>query len=374
MKRYVGFGEADERCLRRLHAAAAGDLQSMLDSFYATIDAHPSAARVFGEAGGNLERQRKTLAQWTLDCLSGPWDVDYLMRRRAIGLAHVRHQLPQRYMLLAMNIVRRWLGSLAFKVCADDMEALQATIAAIDRLLDIELALMLGTYRDDLMSRMQRQERLATIGEMSAGIHHELKNPLAAIDATLFALGERRAVRADPGSRELLVRATTNTARASEIISDLLSFARLRSPASRPTPVDALVRTAVGRVTLPATCRLSLDLDPALPPIAVDGAQIEQVLVNIIENAIDACADGGMVRVVTRLADAHVRIAVFDNGTGIETGHIERVFEPLFSTKPEGIGLGLSLSRNLVQANRGALELVSDEGEGTTVTIILPLA
>jgi two-component system sensor histidine kinase HydH len=371
MKRYVGFDETDERMLRTLHAAASAGLESMLDDFYAVIQRHTDAARVFTEHSGDPHRLRRTLSEWTLDCLSGPWDEAYVARRRAIGQAHVRHRLPQRYMLLAMNVVRRWMQDLAFDVHGGDPVQLHACIEAVGRVLDMELALMLGTYRDDLVARMQRQERLATIGEVAASIHHELKNPLAAVDASLFAMGERRSLRADPRARELLDRARSNTDRASEIITDLLSFARLRDPAVRPTAVDTLIRSAVGRVSIPGSCRLSLDLDPALPAISVDGPQIEQVLVNLLQNAFDAC-DGGEVRIVTRLHEGKVRIAVIDDGVGIELGHLERVFEPLFSTKPEGVGLGLSLSRNLVHANRGSLHLVSAVGEGTTVSIVLP--
>lgn len=371
MKRYVGFGPQDEVWLATLREAAAAGLERLLDGFYETIARHPDASRVFVETDGDPARLRITLADWVRTCLLGPYDGDYATRRKAIGHAHVRHQLPQRYMHLAMNLVRRWFTKLSFEVHADDPDALQGTINAVDRLLDIELALMLGTYRDDLLSRMQRQERLATIGELAAGIHHELKNPLAAVDAALFALGDRRALRADPASRRLLDRARANADRASEIITDLLSFARLRNPATTPVSVEDIVRAALDRVTIPAACRLVEDLDPALPLVRVDAAQIEQVLVNILENAFDSGPTS--VRVSTRLSGDAVDVEVSDDGMGIPSDQIERVFEPLFSTKPEGVGLGLSLSRNLVHANRGAVRLLSELGQGTAVTVSLPL-
>lgn len=371
MKAYVGFHERDEALLQALRAPAAADLPRMLGVFYGTIEMHQDAVRVFDEMGGDRDRLRKTLSEWVLDCLSGPWDADYLNRRRAIGQAHVRHQLPQRYMMLAMDIVRNWLTDLAFEVCAD-RDGLKATLAAINKLLDMELALMLDSYRDDLLARMQRQERLATIGELAASIHHELKNPLAAIDAALFALGERRSVRVDPRSRDLLRRARTNGDRASSIISDLLSFARLRTPQVSPTDLDELVANAVGRVPIPPRCRLRHDLDPALPHAAIDGPQIEQVLVNLLQNAFDACSEGGTVTISTRLVGERIQVTIGDDGEGIAPDDLSRVFEPLYSTKPEGIGLGLSLSRNLVHANRGTLALTSAPGAGTTVVLELP--
>ncbi len=371
MKRYVGFGPPDEVWLATLQTAAEDNLERLLDGFYETIARHPDASRVFAETDGDPARLRVTLADWVRTCLVGPYDGTYATRRKAIGHAHVRHQLPQRYMLLAMNLVRQWFTGLCFEVHLADPAALQGTLRAVDKLLDIELALMLGTYRDDLLSRMQRQERLATIGELAAGIHHELKNPLAAVDAALFALGDRRALRADPASRRLLDRARANVDRASEIITDLLSFARLRNPAATPVSVEDIVRAAIDRVTIPSACRLVEDLDPALPLVRVDPAQIEQVLVNILENAFDATSDS--VRVSTRLSGDAVDVEISDDGIGIAGDHVDRVFEPLFSTKPEGVGLGLSLSRNLVHANRGAIRLLSESGRGTTVTVSLPL-
>ena len=374
MKRYVGFGPADEVWLATLREAADAGLEELLHQFYATIARHPGAQRVFDETDGDPARLRVTLTDWVRTCLRGPYDDAYGARRRAIGHAHVTHQLPQRYMLLAMNVVRRWFMGIAFAAHPTDPDALHGTLEAVDRLLDIELALMLGTYRDDLLARMQRQERLATIGELAASIHHELKNPLASVDAALFALGDRRALRADPAARRLLERARANVDRASEIITDLLSFARLRNPAVARTSIEDLVRSALGRVTIPSACRVLEDLDPALPTVKVDAAQIEQVLVNVLENAFDACEDSGTVQVTTRLGADGIEIVVADDGIGIAGAQIQRVFEPLFSTKPEGVGLGLSLSRNLVHANRGAIRLVSAPGEGTTVTIALPVS
>ena len=374
MKRYVGFGPADEVWLSTLRASADTHLEDLLDRFYATIARHPDAQRVFDEREGDAARLRITLTAWVKTCLVGPYDGAYVARRRAIGHAHVRHQLPQRYMLLAMNLVRQWFTDRAFDVHGADPDALRGTLKAIDKLLDMELALMLGTYRDDLLARMQRQERLATIGELAAGIHHELKNPLAAVDAALFALGDRRAVRADPAGRRLLERARGNVARASEIITDLLSFARLRNPASAAVAAEDVVRRALDRVTIPAACRVREDLDPALPPVNIDPAQIEQVLVNVLENAFDACEDGGTVTIATRLLADAVEIEIRDDGVGIAQHEVQRVFEPLFSTKPEGVGLGLSLSRNLVHANRGAIRLTSHPGDGTTVVVALPVS
>ena len=372
MKTYVGWTAEDEDILVGLRPAAEAALPALLVDFYGAIARHPSAAKVFKSPETDIPRQQKMLSAWVLTLLEGPWDEAYAERRAAIGRAHVRHQLPQRYMLVAMNVIRRWFMRLLATRFADDQAQMMRAIDAVDRILDMELALMLGTYRDDLVLRMQRGERLATIGELAAGIQHELKNPLAAVSTALFALKERRPVIADPRSRELLTRAEDNVRRASEIITDLLSFARLRSPEVAPTTANRLVEVALQRVRIPVRCRVVRDLDPALPPVQVDSAQIAQILVNLLENAFDACPEAGEIRLATRLVDGRVEISIHDNGVGIPHGDLERVFEALYSTKPEGVGLGLSLSRHLARANQGSIGIDSQAGRGTVVTLVLP--
>ncbi len=373
LKRYVGFGEADEVVLATLQGPAEASLEVLLDRFYEVIDQHAGAKAVFTEPDAQRPRLRATLANWVRTLLRGPYDQEYADRRKAIGQVHVRVNLPQRYMLTAMNVVRRWFHEVCFEVCEGDVERLHAALRAVDRIIDIELAMMLGTYRDDLVARMQRQERLATIGELSAGIHHELKNPLAAIGANIFALGDRRGVRADPRARDMLERVRSNVDKATEIIGDLLSFTRLREPVAAPVALDGLVERSVQRVVLSPRCRLTMDLDPELTPARVDAAHLEQVLVNLLQNAVDACGDEGSIRVIGRHVEGHVHLSVQDDGVGIEASELTRVFEPLYSTKPDGVGLGLALSRHLVHANRGELSLKSTLGEGTTVTVVLPI-
>lgn len=369
LKSYVGFSSGDEAELAALQGPAESDIQELLNRFYGTIDAHAGAQRVFKDPVKQRPRLRGSMENWVLTLLQGPYDADYAQRRLAIGRAHVRNQMPQRYMLTSMNVIRGWFVELCARTHAGDPERVLAATHAVNRILDMELAIMLATYRDDLLMRMQRQQRLATLGELAAGIHHELKNPLAAVRTSAFALRERRSVRADARARSLLDRIEGNVDRATEIITDLLSFARLRNPTREQLGPNALVRAAVGRVTIPAELELTLDLDPELPPVRVDAAQMEQVLVNLLTNAFEACEGRGSVRVRSRLIAGRIALHVTDDGEGIPERDLARVFEPLFSTKPEGVGLGLSLSQHLARANGARLSIESAHGEGTTVTI-----
>jgi two-component system, NtrC family, sensor histidine kinase HydH len=369
LKSYVGWTEQDELELARLQAPAAQRLPQLLDDFYGAIRAHPGALAVFKDPERQIPKQRATLICWVESLLRGPYDAVYVERRMAIGRAHVKHRMPQRYMLSSMNVVRRWFADVIAEHHSDDAESAACALKAVERILDIELAVMLATYRDDLMEQMRRQERLATIGELAAGINHELKNPLAAIGASLFALQERRAVLADPRSRELTQRIGESVDRSTELITDLLSFARLSAPRKEPVAAEALVSQAVARIRLPARSHLTLDLDPALPDLEVDGAQIVQCLINLLQNAIEASPRGGAIRIRSRLTSGRVSLSIADEGEGVPVDDLERVFEPLFTTKPDGVGLGLALSRHLAEANGASLTLANAAPCGAIATL-----
>jgi signal transduction histidine kinase len=372
IKRYIGFGPTDEEHLQALAVLVEPRIDGLLDRFYEAIDGHDGARRVFKDPVAQGPRQRRMLAEWVRTTLRGPWDTAYAARRVAIGKAHVTNQMPQRYMVTAMNVVRGWFLDVIFETHRQDPAQCHASMKAIERVLDLELTLMLDTYRDDMLARMQRQERLATIGEIGASIHHELKNPLAAIASSAFALGERRAVLADGQARELVRKIESNVARSARIVNDMLSYARLAEPSRHPHDLEDLLREAVGRVRLPGAVALTLDIDPQLPPAIVDRVQIEQILVNLLTNAVEACGGRGNVVVTARSSDHELQVQVLDGGVGLQPGQLEQLFEPLFTTKSDGVGLGLSLSRHLAHANRGTLALQAGERGGAVATLTLP--
>jgi two-component system, NtrC family, sensor histidine kinase HydH len=372
LKRFVGFDARDELELAGLRDAAEGSIDILMKRLADRIGEHDRARAVLSEPEVDRGGLRDVVRGWLGLLLGGPWDESYRARRLALRETHIERNLPQHVIQGMYNLVRRWLVELAFERHAADPQRLRGVLDAIERAVDLDAALMLEIRREDLLARIKRHERLAMLGELSAGIHHELKNPLAAIAATVFALQERRTLRADPRARELLNRVRANVVRSNEIVGRMLSLTRVRDPALGPAGVEGIVERALAHCRAPAGVRLTVDVDPALPDIEVDSAQVEQVLLNLLDNAFHACREGGDVRILGRLADGAVQIAVVDDGTGVKSSDVRRVFEPLFSTKPEGTGLGLALGRRLVEANGGTITLVSDPGRGTTVTLTFP--
>jgi signal transduction histidine kinase len=219
------------------------------------------------------------------------------------------------------------------------------------------------------------QEKMAALGQMAAGITHEIANPLASMDS-LLQLMQRRPERADSRSLETL---RTQVARINEIVRQMTTFAHPGDGAWETTPVNGLVDSALDMLRFdPRFKAVQVDrqLDPAAGAAKVIPQAMQQVLVNLITNALDAMAETAAPRLIvkTEPAGEWCTIKVTDNGHGIRQEHLSRVFEPFFTTKPvgKGTGVGLSISYRLVRKQHGEIGVTSTTGEGTTFMIRLP--
>jgi signal transduction histidine kinase len=243
-----------------------------------------------------------------------------------------------------------------------------------------ELARAFGRMTENLVrtqAQLVQSEKLASIGEMSAAVAHGLRNPLASLRAAAQLV--RRHPEA-PSSAEHLNAIVEEVDRLDRRISHLLSF-------SRPAPYHPL-RESVPRLVeglLPAfsellrerRINLQLELSPALPEVRVDPMQLEQALVEIVSNAVDAMPQGGRLRIGASLNGDHsspseVSIEIADTGPGISDQVLPSVCEPFFTTRQEGTGLGLAIAKRYVEQNGGRLEIVS-RPDGTTVRVHLPV-
>jgi PAS domain S-box-containing protein len=252
----------------------------------------------------------------------------------------------------------------------------------------------------EAQERLLRREKLAALGQLAGGVAHELRTPLGAIKNAAYylnltlsegTLGEAP----DPGVKEALEILDKEVGTSERIIRSLLDFARTRTPARQEASINDLVREALSRIPVPESVRVLRQLDESLPAILADPDQLSQVFGNLILNAVQAMPDGGCVTISTELiepdlicnpqsatlapalragASAGVRIQVSDTGAGIPKENREKLFEPLFTTKPKGIGLGLALVKTLVEGHGGSMEVASEVGKGSTFTVRLPLA
>lgn len=232
--------------------------------------------------------------------------------------------------------------------------------------------------REFTTRRIMESERLAHIGQLAAGVAHEINNPLQGIVTYSHLLLER----AGPGdaNREFLEKIVKQADRCRNIIRGLLDFARQRKPEKRLSNVNRVVEECLGLVANQAlfhNIKIVKNLAAELPPVLMDPSQMQQVFMNMIINAAEAMNGTGQLTVTTRHvpAEAAVEIEFTDTGHGIKEEDMERIFDPFFTTKEagHGTGLGLAISYGIVKEHRGTITVQSEVGRGTTFTIRLPV-
>jgi signal transduction histidine kinase len=369
LKRYVDWGPEDERALRDLHAVAAPAFPAVATAFYDRILGHDGARRALG-GESQVGHLKVTLALWLDQLLAGPWDEEYFLARCRIGRVHVRIDLPQHYMFGAMNVVRRELDQIVDRHYLDRPQALAAARRGVGKILDLELAVMLETYREDLLMRQARAERLSTFGQLVGSIGHELRNPLGVIETSLFLLRQRDA---EGRSAKHLDRIAEQLKVASGIIDGLLDLIRDRPLARAPVSLAEVVAGAAGVVAFPPEVRFSSDGLEGLPLVEGDARQLRQVLVNLIQNAVQAASPRGEVRVAGAREGGDVALAVEDSGPGVDPATARRLFEPLITTKAQGIGLGLALVKRIVERHGGGVRYEPRPGGGARFLVRLPV-
>jgi two-component system NtrC family sensor kinase len=242
-------------------------------------------------------------------------------------------------------------------------------------------ALLVGrdmTHERELRVRLMESDRLAAVGELVAGVAHEVNNPLSSISA--FAQLLLRDGTMTPSQRESLEVIRAETMRASQVVKDLLAFARRSEPQSAPLDLNGVVgRTLRMRQYQfnEASVRVEAELAADLPSVSGDARQLQQVCLNLLTNAVQAMSPGGgVLRVHTYQTNDLVRLEVKDTGPGIPVDARAHIFEPFFTTKKEGegTGLGLSVSYGIVTTHGGTIEVAETGPGGTTFRVTLPAA
>lgn len=371
LKRYVGFDESDEARLRALAPIVAPHQVRIVDDFYAHILDHRDARRSITGGEAQVERLKQTLIQWVNGLFQGPWDQQYYERRARIGRRHVEIDLPQQYMFTAVNVIRGHLIEVILD--SDDGDARRA-VHALNKLLDMELAIMLHTYREDHLTRMQRTERLATFGQLVASIAHELRNPLGVIESSLF-LVRRRLAAPEESVKKHFDKIDAQVRLSNRIISNLLDMVRERPGSPKPIAIAPLLQSALEDFSPAEASRVEVDFAEGSEGqlLYADADHFRQIVVNLIANALDASGESGRVRVTVTPEERSLLLRVNDDGPGVDARVRHRLFEPLVTTKVRGIGLGLALCRRLAERNGGSLTLGTGDLAGAAFDLRLPL-
>jgi signal transduction histidine kinase len=371
LKRYVGFGEEDEKALRALSPLASPEFPRITDVFYERILAHEGSRKALEGGESRVGQLKVSLVAWLDKLLKGPWDEAYYELRCRIGRVHVRINLPQHYMFGAMNVVRAELNGIVDQHYLGRPAELRAARVAVGKILDLELAIMLHTYREDMLTQQARNERLSTFGQLVGSIGHELRNPLGVIETSLFILKGR--VGEDERTRKHIERIGEQLGIANRIISDLLDMIRDRPLSRESVHLSEVLESAVKAIAVPPAVELILEGVADLPAVNGDRNQLRQVFVNLLDNAVHAAAPSGTVRVLGSAADGSVRLAVEDSGPGVDAATRRRLFEPLVTTKEKGIGLGLALVKRILERHEGSIAYEPRPAGGARFVVRLPI-
>lgn len=261
----------------------------------------------------------------------------------------------------------RMAQSLACK-----QQQLQESLEAL-RAMNNNLEALVEQRTEELRAAHQelvRRERLAVLGTLAGALGHELRNPLSAMATSVYVLRQITSDNRDTDQHLTIL--THQIANANRIITNLLDFARTREPVWEEVDLREVVREAIESSVIPSSVALAVSLGEEPSQTMADATQIRQVLLNLIANAVQAMPDGGRLEVAIRRRGEGIEITVADTGCGMTEEQKTRLFQPLFTTKPKGIGLGLAVSKKLIEAHGGEITCESELGKGTRFSIWLP--
>ncbi len=220
---------------------------------------------------------------------------------------------------------------------------------------------------------MKRTERLSAIGQLSAGLAHEIRNPLASISGAAAILA--RSQNLEQKNAKCLEIITSECERLNGLLTNFLNFARPRAPHLQTIhlePVLDNVLELASHGVRGKTVRFEKKVEFGLQPVECDPEQLEQVLLNLMINAIEASPEGGTVTLSAAAGESRIAIGVVDHGHGVAAAHIDRLFDPFFTTKEHGTGLGLPVAHQIVRQMGGALLAQANAGHGMTFSVVLP--
>ncbi|MEW6419001.1 MAG: ATP-binding protein [Nitrospirota bacterium] len=226
--------------------------------------------------------------------------------------------------------------------------------------------------------RLIRSEKLAAIGKLAAGVAHELRNPLGVIKNSAYYLREKIVksglIAVDPGISEFLNIMENEIGLSDRIIRDLLNFSLITKPVVKPSDINEVIKYALSVTKAPENIEVKLNLKPDLKKAMIDFHQIRQAFNNLTLNAFHAMDGGGNLVITSREEGSFVTVEFKDTGCGIKEEDQKKIFDPLFTTKAKGFGLGLAITHGIIEGHEGQIDLKSEVGKGTTFIVRLPIA
>ena len=265
-----------------------------------------------------------------------------------------------------LGIYPKLLGTLATKIPKSQIHKLYSDY--LEELVE-EKTRELKKAQEDLL----RSQRLAAIGEAAAIVSHDIRNPLQAITYSLYLVKKELESFPNENLKEIVDVMEKQVEYINKIVSDLQYYAKPLKPSIRRTNLVKMIEEIISTVKIPETIRVEIDIEDIFTDFPTDPVLIKRALINLIMNAIQAMENGGLLRIRAHREGDYAFISIQDTGVGIPEENYEKIFQPLFTTKSKGQGLGLTVCKRIVEALHGSISFKSKVGKGTTFIIKLPL-
>jgi signal transduction histidine kinase len=270
-------------------------------------------------------------------------------------------------------------GLTADKIKTEDMKSREFSILLEEMLLLFrKLEKAKKELEEFYQQRMQRADKLATIGELASSVAHEIKNPLAGINGVIQVLLKDEEI--PYKAKEILREILNLTARLDRTVHNLLRFSKDTPAQFSVTNINEIIKKTlfiIEQQAITSKVVLQIQLDSSIPDSLMDEEQIVHLLINIILNAIQAMPDGGKISIKTSLderdGNKYIKVSISDTGVGIPEGIRDKIFDPFFTTRPHGTGLGLYICKRIIKAHNGEIWVESEENRGSTFYFIIPL-
>ncbi|MFT7620746.1 MAG: two-component system sensor histidine kinase HydH [Planctomycetota bacterium] len=369
-KHYLGVDRETTTTIRCLQPVLNDGLEKIVRGFYSRMREHPDAMSKFPGGEVQIARQELALRGWLINLIADAGLAKSSKAQMRIGAVHMAASINEELIVASMNWLRheiadviRSAGTLPGSCTAAD------GVDAINKLLDYNLGLILTSYWRFLQDRVMRADRLIQIGQYTASINHELRNPLGVIGTSAYLLRASLGDSIAPKAEMHLDKIDRNLERAQSIIAGLLRLLRVEQPKREKIKVGDFLSEQLENLTIPDGIEVEIfRADQTNGHSSFDPTQVGQVIENLVQNSIDASGkDEGRIQIKYEVDSDGLVIHIRDNGSGIDPNLTHQIFDPLFSTKSFGTGLGLTLAKAIIESHGGSFELcegIDDKGVG----------
>lgn len=373
-KRYLRIDARTTEIVGYLNPLLSGNLDRIVKRFYERMRQHDEAMARFPGGEKQIGRQGKALRAWLLDLFANGASLESSGAQIRIGAVHLSAAVNEELMIASMNWLRIDIASVLREMDLPAEVGLYESIDAINKLLDFNLGLILTSYWRVLQARVMNADRLILIGQYTAAINHELRNPLGVIGTSAYLLRQEIGETASENTTKHLNKIDRSLERANSIIAGLMRLLRVEKPKRDRIKLDQFLAEQEDHLLIPSTIIAEFRAPAQQGLVAMfDATQMGQVVENLVRNAIDAMEGKGNLLVALTNGPSAVELSVRDSGPGIPPETINQIFDPLFSTKSFGTGLGLTLAKAIVESHSGSFRIVEGlDGKGVGFTIRIP--